>query len=100
MGDKATIEAVLKNKTLEDLETPIEKSARERPSSVVVTLTPPIINQVVDKLVAGESLREIKATPVQIGPAGQKWKLTNAQVRAIDQARKERIAELTTDVEE
>ena len=100
MSDKATIEATFKNKTLEQVETQAEAAARTRPPSTIVNLTPPIINAVLDDLIAGKSLREIKATPVRIGPQGQKWKLTNAQVAAIEAGRKARLAELTADVED
>lgn len=91
----ATIEAYFKNKKLEDLETPSEAAARTRPPSIIVTLTPPIIGQVVDDILAGKSLREIKATVYSPGPQGQKRKLTWDQIRQIDQARRAKIAELT-----
>ena len=98
MKDSATIEAAFKNATIEEIETVAEAAARAKKPAVIVTLTPPIIGAVVDWIKEGKSLREIKATPVQIGPQGQKWKLSNAQIRAIEAGRKARYAELLSEL--
>ena len=100
MTDKEKIENALKNKTLEELESLPEAAIRNRPSNKVVNLTPPIINQVLDLLRAGTSLRDIQRTPFENGPQGQKWKLSKAQILEIENARRAKYAELLSELNE
>lgn len=99
MSDEATIKAALKNKTLEELETAPEAAARKRRPNKVVTLTPPIIGQVLDALKAGTPIRDIQRTPFEMGPQGQKWKLSKAQILEIEEIRRQRYAELLAELE-
>lgn len=94
----ATIKAVLQNKVIEEIETTGEAAKRDRPPATVVVLTPPLIDQFLTLRKQGKDLREIKKTPFQIGPQGQKWTLSNAQIRELEEARLARYNELLVDL--
>jgi hypothetical protein len=93
MSDKEVIQTTIDALGVDDLATDEEKIKKVK--SKKVDLTPAIVNQVVDLIQSGTPIGQIKKTVVEVGPQGQQWKLSNAQVREIAQYRAQRYAELT-----
>lgn len=86
--------------TVEQLETAEEKRKREAVPAKRINLTVPLALQIVDLVRQGKTLKEIKREIVEVGPQGQKWKLTREQIQRVIAYRNRRYARLTTPDEE
>lgn len=98
MSDKEIIKTTIDALGIDDLATDDEKAQAKKPKKI--DLTSELVSAVVALLRTGASLREIKRTVIAPGPKGQKWKLSNAQIREIAGYRAVRYGELTAPTED
>jgi hypothetical protein len=88
MADREVIDSAFENLTEEELQTDKEAAAEPGSISNPIPLTADLVVQVLAKLRAGTSVREIKKTVFVTGRDGEKLKLTFPQIQEIAERRR------------